>query len=207
MLLWQIHWFPWLCLCFCISWDFEVSLWSKLPSWHHQVDSCTHPCPEQTNYSLQTGCPDTSSQILHSKTQKPLVSATSLWRVETQRSRAIKLQLLHFMETQNGTRENDYKGRLLGKDKQKSKKLNPLSVLRYVRFLSIYLSFSICISLSPSQYLLAPHLYIHSVSYQLSKFLIYFFSISCNLHQFPAWNPLGSVQQSARTSSVEVPCS
>lgn len=26
MLLWQIHWFPWLCLCSCISWDLKVAL-------------------------------------------------------------------------------------------------------------------------------------------------------------------------------------
>lgn len=74
------------------------------------TDSCTHPSPEKTHCPVQKGSPDTSSQILHSKAQKPLVSATSLWRVEAQHSRAIRLQLLHFMETHSGTREKDYKG-------------------------------------------------------------------------------------------------
>lgn len=96
---------------------------------------------------------------------------------------------------------------ILGKNKQKSKRLNPLSVFSHTGSLSISLSSSICISLSSSGCLLVPHLYIHSVSCKYSKFLIHLFLISCNLHQFPAHNPLGYVQQSARTSSVEVPCS
>lgn len=44
------------------------------------------------------------------KTQKPLVSATLLCRVETQHSRAIQFQLLHFMEKFSGTKEKDCKG-------------------------------------------------------------------------------------------------